>query len=515
MPFTANQLNNFFTSNQQMDLSGDQRTALSGEGLTNVTDFQDFKRDKLLGAFKNCRSLDPPVPLSAKSSTRLLVASIAWHYYTDTGRGVTPTNMHFQNILRAFNIEWKAIASMAEKENELKLPVLSKTLPPLKWSESFKQYLYHSFGVRKVPLTYVIREKVVVDPEAPPAGGAADPDTSYDPLETGKPYGSSGSVLEDMIKRSSHSHPLFKSDNATVYSLIEQAARNSQYLTTIKPFENRKDGRGAWLALLSSHVGKNEWERIQRENSKWLMSAQWNGKKYDLQTYCSQHRAKYQQLVEASGHVAFQVPTEHTRVGYLISNIECSDAALQAAIAKVRTDNDGSRQDFEQAVNELLPVDPFLRNKAASKAVTFAISGTEGEPTKPGRGVKTGVDLRWYDAQGWRSLSSAEKDELREWRTTRDGKAATQQHYDKKFGNSKRKNSKSGKKNNKKLKAKLAALEKKVEENDAEKDEEEKVTKLAAALKESDAELSSVASNQEKHRSIARTILRITARKSK
>ena len=64
------------------------------------------------------------------------------------------------------------------------------------------------------------------------------------------------------------------------------------------------------------------------------------------------------------------------------------------------------------------------------------------------------------------------------------------------------------------MKAKLAALEKKVEENDAEKDEEEKVTKLAAALKESDAELSLVASNQEKHRSIARTILRITARKS-
>ena len=204
-----------------MDLSDDQRTALSGEGLTTVNDFQDFKREELLVAFKNCRSLDPPEPLSAKSSTRLLVASIAWHYYTDTGREVTSTNMHFQNILRAFNIEWKAIASMADKENELKLPVLSKTLPPLKWSESFKQYLHHSFGVMKVPLTCVIKEKVDVDPEAPPAGAAVDPDTTYDPLEPGKPFSSSVLVLEDLIKRSSHSHLFFKSDNTTVYSLIE------------------------------------------------------------------------------------------------------------------------------------------------------------------------------------------------------------------------------------------------------------------------------------------------------
>ena len=69
-------------------------------------------------------------------------------------------------------------------------------------------------------------------------------------------------------------------------------------------------------------------------------------------------------------------------------------------------------------------------------------------------------------------------------------------------------------KNNKKLRAKLAALENKMEENNAEKDTEEQITKIAAALKEFKAELSSVASTKEKHRSIARTILGITARKS-
>ena len=146
------------------------------------------------------------------------------------------------------------------------------------------------------------------------------------------------------------------------------------------------------------------------------MTATWNGQKYNLQTYCSQHWAKYQQLVEASEHVEFQVPTEHTRVGYLISNIDCSDAALQAALAKVRTDTNGSRQNFKQAVNEILPVDPFVKKQASSKTVTNAISGTEGEAARPKRGPKTGVDLRWYDKEGWRSLIEDEQNKLWEWR---------------------------------------------------------------------------------------------------
>ena len=209
-----------------MHLTNKQRTALLNKGLTTVNDFQNFKRKEVLVAFKNCRNLVPPTPLSAKTLTRLLVTAVAWHYYTDTGRKNTATNMHFQNVLRSFNIEWKAIQAMADKDNELDLPIISRSLPPLKWSESFKQYLYHSFGVRTVPLTYVIRNSIDVDPEAPTPGTEPDTNVTYDPLEDGKSFGSSGSVLGNLINRSSHTHPLFKSDNATVYSLIEQAARN-------------------------------------------------------------------------------------------------------------------------------------------------------------------------------------------------------------------------------------------------------------------------------------------------
>ena len=120
---------------------------------------------------------------------------------------------------------------------------------------------------------YLVRKTSEVDPEEPPATATIDPAITYDPLVANFAYGSSGLVQDDLIKRSGHDHLLFKTDNKTVYSLIEQAAQNSIYLTKIKPFENRKDGRGAWQAILSSHVGKDQWEIIEPDNFRWLMTA--------------------------------------------------------------------------------------------------------------------------------------------------------------------------------------------------------------------------------------------------
>ena len=49
------------------------------------------------------------VPIPARSTTRLLVASVAYHYYVDTGREVTHAKMHYTNVLREFNVEWEAM----------------------------------------------------------------------------------------------------------------------------------------------------------------------------------------------------------------------------------------------------------------------------------------------------------------------------------------------------------------------------------------------------------------------
>ena len=106
-----------------------------------------------------------------------------------------------------------------------------------------------------------------------------------------KAHGTSGSVLEDMIHRTSHTHPLYKQDNASVFTMIEEATRGTHFGNTIQPFKRGKNGRGAWKALLLSHVGGDKWESITKTNSAWLITTKWNEKKYSLELFCSHHRS--------------------------------------------------------------------------------------------------------------------------------------------------------------------------------------------------------------------------------
>ena len=529
-----------------MALTAVQRLAMSGEGLSNVNDFADFKKEELKIAIKNVRTgipaipgtpaiaaqIDaqgaiiqaavpavpgvpgiPPVLIPAKSISRLQIASIAYHYYIDTGREVNPQNMHFNNVLKDFYVEWQALDTMSDQDAP-KLPTLSKTNTPLKWCESFKHYLYATFGVRKIPLSYVIRSSADVTPEA-----GNDPNATYDPLQPGKAYGTSGSVLGDLIARADHNHPLFKSDNATVYGAIEEATRGSIYTTTIKPFSRGKNGRGAWLALLTSHVGNDKWEKIQKDNQAWLISAKWNGKKYALDSFISQHRSKYQQLEEASQHVQFQVPNEHTRVGYLIDSIDNADAALQAAIASVRQNSNDTRDNFEKAAAILLPVDPFEKTVAGKKSISFNVSAL-GASNQFGRGETTGVDLRWYKADEYAKLSAQEKIELNAWQKSDSGKKAISAAR-KEFYSSKRKNKENGDnsttkksktaKKAEKQTAKIAGLEKELKDFKAKDHEETTAAEIAAILKSSSS--SKTKSPSDESMSLARQVMAIVARK--
>ena len=515
--FTAAQRTSFLTTNTQMGLSADQRNALALEGFVNELDFLDFDHDALKQSFKNTRSHVPAEPIPAKSTSRLLVASTAYHYYTDTARDITPANMHYNTVLRAFKLEWDALTSMSAKANDLKLPVLSKNCPPLKWCESMKHYLFNTFGVRKIPLTYIIRDNADVAPEAPPAGQNPDPSVTYDPLVADRTYGNSGTVLGDLIDRASHTHVLFKTDNAQVYSLIEQAARTSSFLSTIKSFEKRKNGRGAWLALITAHVGDSKWEEILADNNKWLINARWNGKKYALESFVAQHRQKFEQMKEASLHVTFQVPTEHTRVGYVLDGIETDSPALHAAIATVRNDKLGARQDFDAASAILVPSDPFTKQEAlkASKNVSFNVSGATGSASQQanGRGNKTNVDLRWHTAPEFAALSRDEKTELSTWQRTTEGQKATSDARNAHLKSKKRKKAVPDKKDSKKLKARIAALEKEKETRHKETVDSTRVSQIAAALSRSSQpnQGSRTASGQD-NTTLAREIMGIMAR---
>ena len=65
----------------------------------------------------------------------------------------------------------------------------------------------------------------------------------------------------------------------------------------------------------------------------------------------------------------YQLPNEHSRVGFLLEAIQCSDPGLQAAMASINTDNgvEGMRNNFEATAAHLLPYDPVAKMRSSGQ----------------------------------------------------------------------------------------------------------------------------------------------------
>ena len=425
MVFTNNQTAFFFNEGNQMGLQAEAIQRLQQEGLTTVADLADFDADTWKNTGENLRKPGgmipdpanpgafvpaPPVVFGAKSQKRLTVASDLVRYYAEVGREPTPANMQWFQVGRNFEIHWKALKSKKE-EDIPDVPKITKALPVIKWTEAFRDFLARVIGARTIPLSYVIRVVEDVPVNAPN-------------LAANQPYSfEHGSVEDELVARASHTHPLFRDDNASVYHYLEEATRGTVYAASIKPFQRTKNGRAAWLAMVSQYAGKDKYEAEIKRQEQLLHNREWKGNShFTLEQFISSHRNAFVSMQASAEHVEYQLPNAHSRVGFLLNAIKTTDAGLQAAMASIRTDVDGMRKDFEAAAAHLLPYDPVAQKKTAgSKRDSSLISGVETEAnvaasdSKPSKG-KSGVHLRWHTKEEYKRLNPAQRTELREWR---------------------------------------------------------------------------------------------------
>ena len=256
-----------------------------------------------------------------------------------------------------------------------------------------------------------------------------------------------GSVEEELISRATHSHGLYRDDNAAVYHKMEEAFRGTQYSASLKTFQRKKDGRSAYIATKGQHCGKDKWEALLKEATNVLHGRKWKGQSaYSLEKFVQLHRSAYISMTQCAEHLTYQLPNDYTRVTYLLDGIECSDATLQATIAQIKQNDHpgGSRNDFELCATALLPSDPVVikRNNKKRSGDEAQISSTDtmskrsaqvssthtGIGSKPKIG-KTGVHFRWYKSAEFRALTSEQKDELMTWQKgNRRSKATSTPH---------------------------------------------------------------------------------------
>ena len=233
-----------------------------------------------------------------------------------------------------------------------------KALPIMKWTEAFQDYLHRVIGVRVIPLVYII----CTDSDVP---------MPVPPLAPNQPHSEvHGSIEYKLVERASHEHPLFRDDNSEVYFKLEEATCGTMYAASIKSFQCTENGRGAYAALISQYTGRDKWESEIRRQDDLLHNWVWKGQSsFPLEGFIAQHQNAFVSMQQCVEHVSFQLPNEHTRVGYLLEGIQSMDPRLQAAMASVKKDDgpNGMRNDCEAAAAHLLPYDLVTKKKAAMK----------------------------------------------------------------------------------------------------------------------------------------------------
>jgi hypothetical protein len=244
-------------------------------------------------------------------------------YYGMVDRELSASNMRWEPVIKNFTQQWKALMDRKDGEDP-EVPKISKTLSIIKWTEAFTDFLHRNIGIRLIPLAYVVRETVPV-----PSPTALANDLPYSTLH--------GSVEGEMIARTSHTHPLFRDDNSAVYYLLEEATCGTSYAPTIKPYQCTKHGGDAWRSLVTQYAGADKWEAEVKRQDDLLHNRQWKGQSnFSLQKFIAEYRNAYVSMRQCVEHTTFQLPSERTRVTYLLNAIQYNDPGLQAAMVNVR-----------------------------------------------------------------------------------------------------------------------------------------------------------------------------------
>ena len=141
---------------------------LALEGIQTVDDLADFDKEALQQLADNLRrpggrvpNPDPgaavgstiPTPafvFGAKSQIRLGIACELVQYYNTVGRDLTAVSMRWNNVIKNFKIQWKALKTKRDEDTP-EVPKISKSLPIINWMEAFQDHLHCVIGVRMIP----------------------------------------------------------------------------------------------------------------------------------------------------------------------------------------------------------------------------------------------------------------------------------------------------------------------------------------------------------------------------
>eukprot|EP00957_Ditylum_brightwellii_P197669 15059461-Ditylum_brightwellii.AAC.1 len=123
---------------------------------------------------------------------RLLKATKLMRYCKTVGCRLTVLNTIYNTVIKSFTNQWARLKDWKQQTQ----PMVQKIIGEL---------TIMKIGVRTTSLSYMTRE--------------------FDSIE------------EELVAQVSHTHPLYHKDNAAVYYCLEEVVQGTQYVLSLKPFQ--------------------------------------------------------------------------------------------------------------------------------------------------------------------------------------------------------------------------------------------------------------------------------------
>ena len=83
----------------------------------------------------------PPFVFGAKSQQRLIHSTKLIQFYDTIGGAATAAKLQWTPVIKNFSEQWKALEDKKGGDKP-EVPKMTKVLPIIKWTESFRDYLH-------------------------------------------------------------------------------------------------------------------------------------------------------------------------------------------------------------------------------------------------------------------------------------------------------------------------------------------------------------------------------------
>ena len=280
------------------------------------------------------------------------------------------------------------------------------TIPKLigsKWMEfktAMTESLSRIIGKNKIPLTYLIREAALGIFHIP-----------YN------------NRMERLIACTVHRGAAFTSDNGDLYSLIVQHTESTEGYALVQVHERRRNGRQAWLDLMSHFEGATYIERTAQEAGQAIRSATYNGPKrnFTFGDYYNRHSRAHIKLLKAGKPM-----TVEQQIDAFVQGIHCP--TTQAIVVNL-AGNQAVRTTFDNYYNAVASKlelamtltgrssNSVTRNVNQVSKTTNVQKRKSGDTTSNTKSKKAyhgfKAEARRYSADEWKALTPDQKTQVK------------------------------------------------------------------------------------------------------